>query len=216
VYLSGKTSEFLEWGGRYGVMLSYRKTGQQDLALELGCKWMLDNGAFSGKFNERKWIQQMESLTPYKNNCLGAIAPDAVILDSNNNFVKGDWQKTLDRLHHYAPIIKSLGLPVAYALQDDHPLDCVPWDLFDCLFVAGTSEWKETSVLCEQICLEARSKGKWVHIGRVSSYKRMRLTWYADSWDGTTFKYGDKQEKNIRFSNAMEDNKKKYNQLRMI
>lgn len=214
MYFSGRAKEFIEHGDFYGLMLSYKPTGGQKLALSLGCLWMLDNGAFSGNFDEGRWVKQMDRLCQNAATCRGVIAPDAVIL-SGGKFVKGDWQETRKRLEYYSPLIRSFGLPVAYALQDDHPLNEVPWPLFDVLFIAGNTEYKE-SIEAERIGREAKVRGKWVHIGRVSSVRRMNLTWWADSWDGTTFKYGDRDDKHRLFSGAVERYDNGGNQWRLV
>lgn len=216
MYFSAKAQEYLERDStRYGLMLSYKPTGGQDVALKSGCLWMLDNGAFSGNFNEGRWMKQMESLaSSYATTCRGIIAPDAVIF-SNGKFVKGDWEETRARLKYYSPLIRSFLLPVAYALQDDHPLDEVPWGMFETLFIAGTSEYKESAQV-EAIAKKAKQRGKWVHVGRVSQVRRMDLTWWADSWDGTTFKYGDRQEKHVRFTSAMLRYETGFNQWRLL
>lgn len=188
MYFSGRATEFLQHGNQYGVMLSYKITGGERAALELGALWMLDNGAFSGNFEPERWRRRMGKLSRYADTCRGVIVPDAVILDANGDFVRGDWWGTLDRLMEYAPMVAGAGLPIAYAVQDDHPIDAIPWDEIDVLFIAGTEAWKQ-SFAVEQIAIEAKRQGKRVHIGRVSSERRIKATWFADSWDGTTFKW---------------------------
>lgn len=188
IYFSGKAQQYFDYPDLYGLMCSYKTTGGERRALDSGCRWMMDNGAFSGNFDEARWIKRMELYQKYTKTCYGIIAPDAVILDKRGDFVCGDWRETLNRLAYYAPIIRTLGFPVAYAVQDNHPLDAMPWNLLDVIFVAGNDDWK-TSYQMEQIAIEAKRRGIWVHVGRVSSQKRIRATWWADSWDGTTFKW---------------------------
>ena len=55
MYFSGRAAEFFRDSDLYGVMLSYKSTGGQQRALDMGCFWMLDNGAFSGNFDEPRW-----------------------------------------------------------------------------------------------------------------------------------------------------------------
>ena len=54
MYFSGRAKEFFRDECLYGLMLSYRQTGGQQRALDAGCLWMLDNGAFSGNFDESR------------------------------------------------------------------------------------------------------------------------------------------------------------------
>lgn len=214
MYFSGRATEFFRDSTLYGVMLSYKATGGQKRALDNGCLWMLDNGAFSGNFDEPRWLKQVGKLLPYSEQCRGIVAPDAVILDKAGKFVKGDWHKTLQRLERYSPIIRGFGYPVAYALQDDHPLEEMPWHLFDVLFVAGTTKYK-VSAQVEQIAKEAIRLGRRVHIGRVSSEKRVLITWWADSWDGTTFKW-QPDKKHRLISGAISKIRTNCNQWRLI
>ena len=66
----------------------------------------------------------------------------------------------------------------------------MPWDDFDALFIGGTTDWKLGDGAA-QLVREAKRRGKWVHMGRVNSLRRMI---YAesigcDSADGTMLKY---------------------------
>ena len=65
-------------------------------------------------------------------------------------------------------------------------LGSIRWDEFDCLFIGGRDDFKE-GPLVREACREARRKGKWVHMGRVNSLRRMRiaLDFGVDSVDGT-------------------------------
>ena len=131
--------------------------------------WCLDNGVFTGKFDERKWLAQMENLLPYKDKCIFVAAPDVV----------GDSAGTLERFKKYR---KAINYPVAYVSQDG--IKDAPWDDFDCLFIGGSDEHK----LGKEggwILNEAKARGKWVHVGRVNSASRILKFWQADSWDGT-------------------------------
>ena len=215
MYYSGKTEQYFRNPLIYGCMFNaIKQTGKQWAALDMGCEWMLDNGAFSGKFSLDRWVRSLSKFVKYAATCKGVIAPDAVILDSNGNFVRGDWQETLKLFNLHRHVITDHGLPVAYALQDDHPIESVPFDSIDCLFVAGTSEYKE-SINAERISREALRRGIHVHIGRVSSLRRMRLCHYADSYDGTTFKWSP-EDKHRRFDPFLASKSQTYFQQRML
>jgi hypothetical protein len=83
-------------------------------------------------------------------------------------------------------------VPAAYAAQDgcDAP-GLLPWDSFDVLFLAGSTEWK-LSPVAEQLAREAKARGKGVHIGRVNSRIRLGIAeWFGcDSADGTYLAFG--------------------------
>ena len=54
------------------------------------------------------------------------------------------------------------------------------------MFIGGTANWK-TSQEAGDLIAEAKRRNKWVHVGRVNSYSRMRAVAAlgADSVDGT-------------------------------
>ena len=139
-----------------------------------GYPWMLDNGAFSDKWTEAAWLAALERWQPYAGTCIAAVCPDVV----------GDAGATLARFTQYAPTIRQYGYPVAFVTQDGLCMDAVPWGEFDVLFVGGSTEHKLHGAW--EFIAEAKRRGKWVHVGRVNSAKRIEAFWMADSVDGTS------------------------------
>jgi hypothetical protein len=148
--------------------------------------WAADNGCFADPegFTVEGFLEWLAPLGPHRETCLFAVAPD----------VLGDAAATLRRSAPVLPLIRELGFPAALVSQDG--LESPPWDSFDCLFVGGTNAWKFSST-SRALCLEARKRGKWVHVGRVNSEKGInRARWMqANSSDGTFLKFGP--DKNI-------------------
>jgi hypothetical protein len=99
--------------------------------------------------------------------------------------VVGNHRATRRRWHHWLPVLRRHGLRVAYVAQDGETTP--PWDDLDCLFIGGSTQWKEGAHAIK-LCHEARARGKWVHIGRVNTVRRLRMfDNVADSFDGTQF-----------------------------
>jgi hypothetical protein len=140
---------------------------------------------------------------PDTSRCLFATAPD----------VLGDAAATLRRSRYMLGWIRHFGLPAALVAQNGLERLEVPWDDFDCLFLGGSAEcvpcgyvrpWADRGLdrcpschrrlrewklgdACRGLVAEAKRRGKWVHMGRVNSLKRLA---YADdigcdSCDGT-------------------------------
>lgn len=198
MYLSGSTRQFFKRPDLFGVMFNTaQRCGKQQEALETGCKFMIDNGIFSNLWIEREWLIALYDFLKFRENCLGCIIPDFLHYLPNKQ-VRGDWQKTLERFYLYQPVVKRLGFPVALASQDGMPLEEVPWHMFDVLFIGGSNDHKR-GIEAETLALEAKKRGKWIHVGRVSSVSKMRKLWsWADSWDGTTFRFQpDKKEESL-------------------
>lgn len=137
-----------------------------------------DNGCFSSSWNETAWLAWIEQVDQ---RALFAVVPDSV----------GKWAQTRLKWEHYASIVKNCGLKAAYVLQDGQKSGFIPWSEADAIFVGGSTEWKlsEESMMLIQ---EAKYRGKWVHMGRVNSLRRMMLArdWGCDSADGTYLAFG--------------------------
>lgn len=141
--------------------------------------WALDNGAFTRRgFRKRAFLRALEVMEPSRNRCLFVVSPDVVC----------DPEKTHNLFTVWGPRIQERGFPVAYVSQDGLELKDVPWDHFRCFFVGGSTEWK-LSPESVALCREAKKHGKWLHIGRVNSRKRVLFCHHigADSFDGTHF-----------------------------
>lgn len=116
-------------------------------------------------------------------------APD--ILHFHDGIPIGDAAATLDTFPTHTQAIRVLGHKVALVGQDGLEDHTIPWELMDALFIGGSTPWKLGSAALA-IVLEAKKRGKLVHMGRVNSYKRLQ---YAeeigcDTVDGTYLRFG--------------------------
>ena len=109
--------------------------------------------------------------------------------------VVGSHEATLFAFCCWWPMLAPLDLPLAFVAQNGATPDNIPWDLFSCLFVGGTTEddgeeWK-ISPASAAVIREAKRRGKWVHVGRVNSEPRVRwcVAHGVDSVDGSGFSY---------------------------
>jgi hypothetical protein len=136
---------------------------------------MLDNGVFTKQFKLDTWLKALEQNLPFVDTCIAVVIPDSV----------GDWESTINNFREYKDIPKEYGYRTALVSQDGMQPDSVPWNDLDCLFVGGTDKHK-LSKEAMTLIQEAQRLGKWIHVGRVNSAKRILQFWFADSWDGTT------------------------------
>lgn len=174
--------DLLNWPmDRWGVLLSPVNGGCARFALDVGMKWCGDNDSFAGKFDHDVFMEWLDEMKPYKESCVFIAAPD----------VLGDCDATMARFKKYANGIRKKGFPVALVAQDGQENFEMP--NCDVLFVGGTTAWKmgPGAGACIQT---AKSSGRWVHVGRVNSRKRIRhfALLGADSFDGTTISRGPK------------------------
>lgn len=102
--------------------------------------------------------------------------------------VVADAQRTLDMFAEWLPVARVLNLPVALVAQDGLESLCVPWDEIRCLFVGGSTTWKESEHALS-LADEARRRGKLVHVGRVNTQARETVCrkLRADSFDGSKY-----------------------------
>jgi hypothetical protein len=120
---------------------------------------------------------------PDRTRCLFAVAPD-VLCDAAATLRRIGMSRMFDWIRY-------LNFPVALVAQNGLEDLTVPWDDFDVLFVGGDTEWK-LGPAARALVAEAKARGKWVHMGRVNSLRRLR---YAaaigcDSADGTYLAFG--------------------------
>jgi len=145
-----------------------------------GWIWAADNGCYSTtKWAEKRWLSWLSAQHP-RSGCLFATVPDVV----------GDHSSTLIYWRKYSGIVRDLRYPVAFVAQDGADRNNIPWDEIDVLFIGGTTSFKQ-GFGSGLLALRAKELGKWVHVGRVNSFKRLAY-WadVADSADGTFLAFG--------------------------
>jgi hypothetical protein len=169
------TSRFPEFYQALGSLIVPR-AGNTKSAVTIPQRWAGDNGAFS-HFDERLFLKMLHQFrqTP---GCLFIAAPDKV----------GDATATLTLFRQWEPIIKSYGYPVALVSQDGLTHRATPWTLLDAMFIGGSTEWK-LGRQAASLAGYAKAMGKWVHMGRVNSKRRMAYAYSigCDSVDGSKF-----------------------------
>jgi hypothetical protein len=155
-----------------GRLLQPRHTSSAEVTAGEGFSWAADNDCFQGLHAERflKMLDRIDGLP----GCLFVSCPDVV----------GDHAATLDLWHEWAPAIRRASQIPAFVLQDGARWSEVPSEVP--LFVGGTTDFKLGPDAAELV-RHAKREGRWVHMGRVNSAKRM--TYAAsigcDSVDGT-------------------------------
>jgi len=163
--------------GRDGFGLLVSLNSQRQLR---GREWAMDNGRFgkhgvNKKWTDEKWIAMLEKYSGDSMTCRFCVVPD----------VPYDARGTIALFSQYAPIVKAHGYPVAFCTQDGMRVDDIPWPQIDALFIGGTDAHK-LGLEAVDLLVEAKRRGKWTHVGRVNSPKRIEQFWYVDSVDGTT------------------------------
>jgi hypothetical protein len=145
-----------------------------------GAAYAADNGCFTlgERFDPAVWLRWLAGLD--RTGCLFAVAPDVVC----------DAAATLTRSRPYFPELRALGYPVAYALQNGQEHLPVPWADIDAVFIGGDTDWK-LSGHAARLAYAAKDHGKWVHMGRVNSHRRLvrAAVMGCDSADGTFLRF---------------------------
>lgn len=144
-----------------------------------GWPWAADNDCFQ-RLDHRAYFAMLDALVGKPGRCLFATVPDVVADARATACLFEVWWRALARR----------GLPAALVAQDG--LEYLGswlsllWPRIDALFIGGSTEWK-LGPAAQALVAEAKRRGKWVHMGRVNSARRIR---YAasigcDSVDGT-------------------------------
>ena len=141
--------------------------------------WAADNGCFNHPNRSVDSMLEWLSLHPRKDAAFFP-APDVV----------GNAKETLARSLPVLPLIRKLGHKAAFVIQNGIEETQIPWDEVDCMFIGGDTAFK-LSDAAKSLTAEAKARGKWVHMGRVNSYKRLTLanSWGCDSADGTFLRF---------------------------
>lgn len=138
-----------------------------------GWPWAADNDAFLA-WDEGRYREMLGEIKGMP-GCLFVTAPDVVEDAPATLALLDQWKGTLDET----------GQPIALVGQDG--LHDPPWEAFQAFFVGGSTEWK-LGLEAAELIRTAKSLGKWVHMGRVNSLKRIRyaMSLGCDSVDGTS------------------------------
>lgn len=147
-----------------------------------GVEWVADNAVFGGNYpGDDAYLDWLAARREHADACRFAAAPDVVC----------DAEATLERSAPMLARIRRAGYPVALVAQNGlEDLD-VPWDAFDALFIGGDTAWK-LGPHAAALTAQAHDHGKWVHMGRVNGWGRLRAARQmgCDSVDGTYLAFG--------------------------
>lgn len=195
-------------------LLGCMTTPAQGNKLPPGCWLAMDCGKFGEgwKGEDHWWAELTKTITRYgTERFVFAVAPD----------VPFDAEATLAESLPWLPKIQALGVPAAFVAQNgsEQP-GMVPWGTFKVLFLGGgkecrpcsyvrpptksdrdektcptcgskLTEWKE-SAAAGRLSAEALARGLWLHMGRVSSWRRSLIAYLfgCHSADGTYLRHG--------------------------
>lgn len=163
-----------------GRLVQPRHYSSIECTAERGCSWAADNDCFQG-LDESAFVAMMDRLAGLP-GCLFVVCPDVV----------GEQGLTDLSFEEWAPQIQMRGLPVAYVVQEDgceYEPRFPGWGAFDALFIGCAGDEEKLGPRVRELVAEAKRRGRWVHMGRVNSAKRIA---YAreigcDSIDGTSW-----------------------------
>lgn len=106
--------------------------------------------------------QFLDDMERYKSTCKFVVCPDV-------------YRNCIATMHWYRQFswkIKSKGWNIAFVAQDGQERYPLP-DVYDALFIGGSTEWKLSDTV-KHLIRKAKNDGKWVHVGRVNTQKRIR------------------------------------------
>jgi len=176
---------------RVGVLLT--PSGTTRWALLGDRLWAVDSGAFTG-FLPAAFLALLDRVRG-RAGCVFVAAPDVV----------ADAAATLRLFAFWEPVIRAHGFPVALVGQDGLTPRDVPWGRLEALFIGGSTDWKMGRG-AETLLGYAAAFGKWRHVGRVNSRRRIRhFLGLCDSIDGSSHsKYPHKVARTVRWFQQLE------------
>lgn len=141
--------------------------------------WALDNGCFT-RFDRKTWRRMVCEARDHAASQFKESSPSVFVTLPD---IVGDARRTLELFDHFCK--DTHGVQRALVLQDGIGQHKINWPMVDAVFVGGSDGFK---IAPEAInaCKTAKMMGKWVHVGRVNTAKRVR-DWIglADSIDGS-------------------------------
>lgn len=170
------------WVDRLGHLITPSNRNSMASLLSTGLPWAADNGCYSG-FEPQLFRGFLRKIAGHP-GCLFAVVPDVV----------GDARATLDLFGEWCLEVRATGQPIAFVGQDGAEDLPIPWNDFDAWFIGGSTRWK-LSAASAGLAHEAIRQGKWLHMGRVNSRKRMTsaASFGCDSIDGSSASmFGDR------------------------
>lgn len=155
-----------------GRLAQPRDCGMIHKTAAAGIPWAADNDAYSN-FDRSRYERMIERLAGLP-GCLFVTAPDVVC----------DAERTAELFDEWQPVLADYGLPVGLVAQNGQTDP--PWDRIDGLFLGGDNAFK-LGPEGERWAVEAKARGKWLHMGRVNTNGRIAYaaTLNCDSVDGS-------------------------------
>lgn len=172
-----------------GQMSNPRSGDSMQFAIEHGLPWCLDNGCY--KRYDPDAIINMLKRKRGLSGCKFAVVPDVVCDHAATRLLFNAWIGTY----------QAYGYPAAFVLQNGiTSARDVPWDSIAAVFIGGDNAFKYSDIV-RTIVQDAKSRGKWVHMGRVNTLRRIHyaISIGCDSSDGTGFAIARRQ---YRFAQA--------------
>lgn len=159
LFVSGPSKKY-HGRDHLGWLLNPRAGASIRTIVHSGMPWACDNDCFK-QLHRRKYIRMLKRVAGQP-RMLWVAVPDVV----------ADAEKTIARFWLWLPVLNYYGLPAAFVAQDGQEGLPVPWDNTACLFIGGSTQWK-LSHHAATLIREAHARGKWVHVGRVSTLGRI-------------------------------------------
>ena len=170
IMLDCSPAKIMEYRERYGDVIWQLRTPLTRYKRAKGVPYGLDNGCFA-KFEREAWDRLLEEAE--EDAPVFACLPDVVC----------DAQRTAELFTYFKS--HTNGIPRALVIQNGIEHVTIPWDDTAAVFIGGDDAFK-ISPIAIRVARTAKMLGKWVHVGRVNTAKRVR-NWkgLADSIDGT-------------------------------
>jgi hypothetical protein len=182
IMLDCSPAKILQYRERYDHDFWQLRTPLTRYARTPNIPYGLDNGCFA-RFERETWERLLDEADG--DRPVFVTLPDIV----------GDAQRTVELFDHFHS--RTQELPRALVLQDGIERTRIRWDDLAAVFIGGSDGFK-ISREAFAAARTAKMLGKWVHVGRVNTAKRVR-DWVgiADSIDGSGISRYDHMLENV-------------------
>jgi hypothetical protein len=176
ILVSGATKTLMKLKGH--PHLGQLVTPQDGNKIIEGMPFAADNAAYSN-WDEQKFINLLDRLQGTAP--LWVASPDVVGNAKATDELFDKWR---------VEIVEKRKLPIALVLQNGQESIGLPASFrYNAVFIGGDNEFKLGKYVRNYCIPRAKEYGKWVHMGRVNSWRRLQYAYEigCDSVDGTGF-----------------------------
>lgn len=175
-----------------GAMVTSNTGNSLDWVCSLDLPWVVDNAAYNAhQFDTKKYLALLEKVADAPTRPVFVTVPDQAPRpgDNDHSHCHNCTAYLFERWFRVLELAGLDRLPLAFVAQNGlDDVDDLPWGLIEAVFIGGDDDFKLGDFVMMDLIPAAKERGKWVHMGRVNSKRRIKhaVMGDVDSVDGSS------------------------------